>query len=867
MPDQTEFLEKWYDFHRGFRIVMKEDGSEERVAVLGEDFRDVSPGFLPRTLEELRAGRTADTAAQAIQQSAASEEEHTGGPSLDETLDQMFEAASLEETQPQQPSHSRPEMVGNPPPTQNSRYGEDIVEHVRNQRNVHAQAMVPAGSRSREYQARRVAALRRELHRMRNGIERVISGLRDLGENVPDSAEATGRLTNLGRTLDAIDGVSSREDADRAIDSVNSLANSAGTTQQDRTLANIQRRVDEARQHLDEARRMRDQAASELDVAEAEFRTSQQRLQQLQRESRTTENYLRLFGTREEMQAAGEDYESPIGGMFTRAMERFRAAEEVRREERVLRQVLQDEARAGSEVDTRRLTELEASERDVWGVPRPPTSQPAPRSQTDRDATPEARGELEEYYVMLRRQGGSQQAPLSEGPQHAVTDQSDITDPQHTPTAVLSTPVLQEDNFPRNMLNAITADRERDTTERDFELRPSASIAPEEEWRRDAEHVLIHLSTDTEMRESMELDAQDITILLACLTHNVHLSLANRDKVHTLLTTPRVVWRSGVIAARFLRRRRANVFFTFTDTPCDSSADAFRQSTENIEIMAEAFQMSAEVRRLAPALPAPQQLHMLYRLQAGRRSLDDVAILWGMVDDERTRALAKHLHQQTFTNTAEPIESARQRLLEEQRHQAARQGNHSREELDAQRRAAQSLAVAAGRTAMQTGPRALIERMANRDDSTRAAYQRLLENGFDPLTVEDDADTETEADRLVRYTVYRPLDPPALNHALSETGSEEAEEEEDEAAGLDAKDTGRPEPKNDEDMMVKMECRICYAQVAEVACLPCGHLVMCRWCSEQHSPVMAHDRTRPRRAAGCPVCRKGIRQKVRVFRA
>ena len=54
----------------------------------------------------------------------------------------------------------------------------------------------------------------------------------------------------------------------------------------------------------------------EMDVAEQEFRTSQQRLQQIQRDQRSTENYMRLFGTREEMAAQGEDYVSPIGDMF-----------------------------------------------------------------------------------------------------------------------------------------------------------------------------------------------------------------------------------------------------------------------------------------------------------------------------------------------------------------------------------------------------------------------------------------------------------------------------------------------------------------------------------------------------------------------
>ncbi|MCJ1241827.1 hypothetical protein MMC14_009833 [Varicellaria rhodocarpa] len=42
-----------------------------------------------------------------------------------------------------------------------------------------------------------------------------------------------------------------------------------------------------------------------------------------------------------------------------------------------------------------------------------------------------------------------------------------------------------------------------------------------------------------------------------------------------------------------------------------------------------------------------------------------------------------------------------------------------------------------------------------------------------------------------------------------------------EAKSLD-KDDGRPEPLKDEDMMVKLECKVCFSQLATVAVLPCG---------------------------------------------
>ncbi|TKA73023.1 hypothetical protein B0A55_07049 [Friedmanniomyces simplex] len=752
VPEQREFLERWEEFHRGFRVVVGEGGGEERVAVLGEDWREVDPGCLPRTLEELRAGRAASEAVTQRVVQVETQEAERPGQTLEDTLDQMFQEAEGEDaagrvhTQPARPgarsstevpSHSIHDMLN----TAGVRDAQRDAQARPN--NIHAQAMVPTVNRNREYQARRIAALRRELHRMRNGIERVISGLRDLGEAVLEHAEATNRLTALGSTLDEIGGIPSREDADLAIRSVNDLASDAATSQTDRTAASIQARVDEARQHSDEARRNRDQAASELDVADQDFRASQQRMQQLQREQRTTENYIRLFGTREEMLAQGDQYESPIGGMFSRAYQRFHAAEEVRRDERTLRRVLEDEARAGGEDEVRRLAELEARERDVWGVPLPQQVSHSSNSEL-RDPTQEPVGELEEYYALLRRQNWSQRPP-AESPQAMLGiasvdpgDNEPYAVAQAQSTSLEGRPAPSEE-FPRNMLNG---------------------------W------------------------------------------------------------------------------------------------LEQTEVMAEAFQMSAEVRQRALGLTGPGRLSMLYRLQAGERRLDDVEVLQQMLRDRATLDTAARIHLASADTIDRSQAEASRQAANQQRHDAARVGDHSRQELDAQRQATRALAVAAGRTAMRTGPTALLEQMASQDAETQAAYERLRQNGWAP-------DGDTNEERRLRRTIYTPFG--AHEYASlsdSETEQEEDDDDEDDGPqGLDATDTGRPEPKADEELKVSLECRICYTQLAEIACLPCGHLVMCKWCSEQHSPVMSHDRTRPRRAAGCPVCRKGVRQKVRVYRA
>lgn len=571
----------------------KDDGTEERIAVLGEPFRDVSPGFLPRTLDELRAGQER-SAADERQHIVIQEQETTDGPSLEETLDQMFEDAETEGTTQQ---------------AQSTRQETDRT-NIELRSRIAGQAMTAAVSRNREYQNRRIAALRRELHRMRNGIERVIAGLRDLGEDVPDHTEATNRLNDLGRTLDMISGTEQGHDAD----STTPAAANSGVAARERGMESLHRRLHEAQlrledstrtrsqavhelhtaeSNLSEARRVRDDAADVLASAESELDENREHVSQLRREQRTAENYIRIFGSREDMERQGAEYESPIGGMFNRAWERFRQAEETRREERTLRQVLDDEQRVHDA--TRRPNEGEQAEQ-------------LPAANTPHE------DQLNEYYAMLRRQEWTQQPP----------------------------PSSNEPNFPTNMLNAVR-----------------------------------------------QLDEEE---------------------------------------------------------------QAARQ-----QFMASLGYPSQ------PAATGPQRL-----------------------EPERLTVLDRLLQ-----HTSEPDRSA--------------------------------------------------------------IIQRMVENG----TAQALQTTPTSPLNLWRR--LQEAHPPATYSS--------SESDDGERQGLDVEDDGRPEPKEDEDLVIKMDCRVCYTQVADVACLPCGHLVMCQWCSEQHSPVMEHDKTRPRRPANCPVCRKRVKQKVRIYRS
>ncbi|KAI4690608.1 uncharacterized protein J4E88_002080 [Alternaria novae-zelandiae] len=114
IPDQTEFLERWWEFHQGYRIAKLPDGTEQRMPVIGEPFREVSPGFLPRTLDQLRAGVENDASRpenRLRRRRLSSEEERPEQPhqSLEDALDDL-----LQETEEMEVSHTEPTAPAEP---------------------------------------------------------------------------------------------------------------------------------------------------------------------------------------------------------------------------------------------------------------------------------------------------------------------------------------------------------------------------------------------------------------------------------------------------------------------------------------------------------------------------------------------------------------------------------------------------------------------------------------------------------------------------------------------------------------------------------------------------------------------------------
>lgn len=113
IPDQTEFLQRWFEFHQGYRIIKLGDDREQRIAVIGEPFKEVSPGFLPRTLDQLRAGVANDARRpenRLRRRPLSSEETVSAEPqqSLEDALDSLLSEVTEDEAVTAQQRNAQP---------------------------------------------------------------------------------------------------------------------------------------------------------------------------------------------------------------------------------------------------------------------------------------------------------------------------------------------------------------------------------------------------------------------------------------------------------------------------------------------------------------------------------------------------------------------------------------------------------------------------------------------------------------------------------------------------------------------------------------------------------------------------------------
>ncbi|MCJ1396739.1 hypothetical protein MMC18_009631 [Xylographa bjoerkii] len=423
VPDQSRFLEKWFEWHRGYRLIRHDSGRVEHQALLGENLADVAPGYLPRTVDELRAGVTSRSLVdETVEEGSLNPlvQSVTATEDLDiDPEDRIFDLTSTPNITDHHTLSSTTLLTAS---TSSTIYSPPLTSSSTGQLPSSPQRLaielydrpIPI-----EDQFRRVAALRREVQCLRAGIERVMSGLQDLGETVPDSQNALQHTTNLTTRLGNIEAYlrspghtspermdfqstmnqSSEEGFDAPQTSVSTaqprqqvqqpslpphlpnrahaLAQSSRHTNRqglsrpsvhtrghsraslgtqpsrnpptDPQIARARSQIDAARvteqlcqQQLLSATESQGQAAARLAAATVRLQECLRVLNRLERLERSS---TALFGSREEIERQGNDYESPVAGLFRTYHGRYQAAEEQRRQERILPEILAAEER------------------------------------------------------------------------------------------------------------------------------------------------------------------------------------------------------------------------------------------------------------------------------------------------------------------------------------------------------------------------------------------------------------------------------------------------------------------------------------------------------------------------------------------
>ena len=305
---------------------MRHDGTEEHELLVGERLEDVAPGHLPRTLEELQAGTSGELAAERAMPSNFVE--RISNPVTAQTIATEIDPEDRIFDEPASPLPAR--------------------THIDRPREA-------------EQQARRVAALRRELHRMRIGLERIISGLQELGELYPDSEDDIHRSELLDLRLQTLESqISSNQgltvqpanDAlvlSRALGSpretrrpsapsgmpINNTFRSSRATNHDQNLQELRTRLSIAVVQENALSVVHGDASHTLECAKENLRAATVRRESLEREIRVSEQDVAFYGSREDVERQGPDYESFFRGMSSIWGDRYRTMEEESRRHRL----------------------------------------------------------------------------------------------------------------------------------------------------------------------------------------------------------------------------------------------------------------------------------------------------------------------------------------------------------------------------------------------------------------------------------------------------------------------------------------------------------------------------------------------------
>lgn len=272
-PNQDAFTKRWLEFHQGYRIIQTPDGREERIAVSGEPLKDVDPGVMPRTLDELRAGRLTGTEVTPVADNPPALAEVDSGPSLDEALDQLLGEALTEEGQNEVEVETRNAAPNGTQP------------------DLERAAPTPTPSMT----AAELATLRHDIEQVRRQIE-----VEEREEEARQAAMAT----------DADDMVQTQQRIEEYQQEADSLR---------RRMARFERYIVNEQAHSEAVEERMSGREEDIAQIEERLRVLRHQFRQHRRRAAGEGNFARVFGTREDIQS--EDYVSPITDMFMRMNE------------------------------------------------------------------------------------------------------------------------------------------------------------------------------------------------------------------------------------------------------------------------------------------------------------------------------------------------------------------------------------------------------------------------------------------------------------------------------------------------------------------------------------------------------------------
>jgi len=754
-PNTARFLERWFDWQRGYRVIRHEDGREEYQALLGERLADVAPGHLPRTLDELRAGGTR----------GSSLNEETGPENLDPPLtpteapldidpeDRLFDldTSSSGINQPTVSSTFLPSLSSTPifppssvppsssPPPASTEQVPDTERVARNHITSHDQL-------------RRVAALRREVQRLRAGIERVMSGLHEV---VPDSQDAlqhtlqhttnlTTRLENIedflrnpdnGTDHTSMDQILSSDTMDWSADG-HPAANSLPSGPQSQIVGNAP---------------MPSAGTSNMFNFSGPSYISpgwSSRQSTHGNNTQPTQNPLnvpqrQLLEARTQLTSArtNEQYQHHLVGTATATMNR----EQV---QTALRRAIEHRERS-----ERIVANLELSQRQHTHIS----------------------GTREE----IERQGNNYESPISDLFNNYGSRYQAAEERRRQERAT-------QDTFP-DLMARYAEQPVQDSTVTDLE----------------------HVRTAEDIRQDLQRGSH-----------------ANQSRNHQSLEQ---------LASRRQPFRPAGARQTVpTQTPQPQTAATYQTPY-----------LSAYLRNNGTGSTNEQTLAALREILAATEA---------SALSERSQARRAAAHRVSRART----DGGQHNPLNPPPGQYTRRVQHPPPpaELPAEITAMMLRQQEHAAMANLPGRAAAIERRLRMRREELGGHAGLYGSDEDDLS-RSDIDRYIAAGMMSRP---EPEPPKSLD-----------------------KDDGRPEPLNDDDMVVKMECKICFAQIATIALLPCGkctgsnadtcfkylltlyvgHLVMCKWCADEAVPSHKLDATAPAsRKATCPVCRKRVKQKV-----